>query len=53
MTHHNQTKLLTTWFLNLPLDDWQQKAQNLNFESKTHEAELEDPKAKEKLKKVI
>jgi hypothetical protein len=25
----------------------------LNFESKTHEAQLEDPKAKEKLKKVI
>jgi hypothetical protein len=21
MTHHNQTKELTTWFLNLPLDD--------------------------------
>jgi hypothetical protein len=20
MTHHNQTKELTTWFLNLPLD---------------------------------
>jgi hypothetical protein len=25
----------------------------LNFKSKTHEAQLEDPKAKEKLKKVI
>jgi hypothetical protein len=21
MTHHNQTKKLTTWFLNLPLDE--------------------------------
>jgi hypothetical protein len=21
MTHHNQTKELTTWFLNLPLDE--------------------------------
>jgi hypothetical protein len=25
---------------------WQQKAQSLNFKSKTHEAQLEDPKAK-------
>jgi hypothetical protein len=25
----------------------------LNFEAKTHEAQLEEPKAKEKLKKVI
>jgi hypothetical protein len=25
----------------------------LDFESRTHEAQLEDPKAKEKLKKVI
>jgi hypothetical protein len=22
MTHHNQTKELTTWFLNLPLDEF-------------------------------
>jgi hypothetical protein len=22
MTHHNQTKKLTTWFLNLPLDEF-------------------------------
>jgi hypothetical protein len=21
MTHHNQTKELTTWFLNLPIDE--------------------------------
>jgi hypothetical protein len=22
MTHHNQTEVLTTWFLNLPLDEY-------------------------------
>jgi hypothetical protein len=45
MTHHNQTNDLTTWFLNLPLDESidNTKAQSLSFESKT----------KEKLKKVI
>jgi hypothetical protein len=39
---------LTTWFLNLPLDEYidNQKAQSLNFESKTHEAQLEDQKPK-------
>jgi hypothetical protein len=39
-----QTKVLTTWFLNLPLDEYidNTKAQSLNFESKTHEAQLED-----------
>jgi hypothetical protein len=39
MTHHNQTKELATWFLNLPLDEYidNTKAQSLNFESKTHE----------------
>jgi hypothetical protein len=37
MTHHNQTKLPTTWFLNLSLDEYinNKKAQSLNFESKT------------------
>jgi hypothetical protein len=42
-----QTKALTTWFLNLPLDEYidKTKAQSLNFESKTHEAKLEDQKA--------
>jgi hypothetical protein len=36
MTHHNQTKELTTWFLNLPLDEFiDNKAQSLKFESKT------------------
>jgi hypothetical protein len=29
------------------------KAQSLKFESKTPEAQLEDPKSQEKLKKVI
>jgi hypothetical protein len=54
MTHHNQTIVLTTWFLNLPLmSTLTTKAQSLNFESKTHEAQLEDLKAIEKLKKVI
>jgi hypothetical protein len=38
--YNNQTKVLTTWFLNLPLDEYidNRKAQSLNFESKTHEA---------------
>jgi hypothetical protein len=46
ITHHNQTKVLTTWFLNLSLDEYidNTKAQSLNFESKTHEAQLEDQK---------
>jgi hypothetical protein len=36
MTHHNQTKKLTTWFLNLPLmSPLTTKAQSLKFESKT------------------
>jgi hypothetical protein len=41
-----QTKLLTTWFLNLRLDEYIDniKAQSLNFESKTHEAQLADQK---------
>jgi hypothetical protein len=54
ITHHNQTKILTTWFLNLPLDEYidNKKAQSLKFKSKTHEAQLEDQKLK-KLKKVI
>jgi hypothetical protein len=55
MTHHNQTKKLITWFLNLPLDEYidNTKEQSLNFESKTHETWLEDQKAKKKLKRVI
>jgi hypothetical protein len=36
MTHHNQTKELTTWFLNLSLDEsLTTKARSLKFESKT------------------
>jgi hypothetical protein len=35
MTHHNQTKELTIWFLNLPLMSLTTKAQGLKFESKT------------------
>jgi hypothetical protein len=50
ITHHNQTKVLTTWFLNLPLDEYidNTKAQSLNFESNRHEAPLEDQKPKKR-----
>jgi hypothetical protein len=55
MTHHNQTKELTTWFLNLPLDESienkRHKIWSLN--PWPHEAQLEDKKSQEKLKKVI
>jgi hypothetical protein len=35
MTHHNQTKEVTTWFLNLPfMSALTTKAQSLKFESK-------------------
>jgi hypothetical protein len=48
MTHHNQTKELTTWFFNLPLDESidnkKQKVWSLN--PRAHEARLEDQKAK-------
>jgi hypothetical protein len=55
MTHHNQTKVLTTWFLNLPLDEYidNKKAQSLNLESKTPRSTARKPKAKKKLKKII
>jgi hypothetical protein len=48
ITH--RTKVLTTWFLNFPLDEYIDniKAQNLNFESKTHEAQLEDQKPRKR-----
>jgi hypothetical protein len=48
MTHHNQTNVLITWFLNLSLDEYidNTKTQSLNFESKTHEAQLKDQKPK-------
>jgi hypothetical protein len=48
MTHHSQSMKLTTWFLNLPLDESidnkNHKVQSLN--PKPHEAPLEDQKAK-------
>jgi hypothetical protein len=47
MAHQTQNQyILTTWFLNLPLDECidNTKAQSLNFKSKTHEAQLEDQK---------
>jgi hypothetical protein len=50
MTHHNQTKVLTIWFLNLPRDEYidNKKAQSLNFDSKAHEAYLEDQRLRKK-----
>jgi hypothetical protein len=48
MTHHNQIKKLTTWFLNLPLnesiDNKKHKVWSLN--PKPHESLLEDEKTK-------
>jgi hypothetical protein len=48
MTLHNQTKVLITWFLNLPLNESidNTKAQSLNFESKTQCSTARSPKAK-------
>jgi hypothetical protein len=48
MTHHNQTKKLTTWFLNLPLDE---SIDNKKYEARSssprpREAQLENQKAK-------
>jgi hypothetical protein len=49
-----QTKVLTTWLLNPPWwVHWQQKAQSLNFKSKTPWSTARRAKANEKLKKVI
>jgi hypothetical protein len=46
MTHHNQINELTTWFLNLPLDESienkRHKVQSSN--SRAHEAKLEEQK---------
>jgi hypothetical protein len=55
MTHHNQTKELTTWFLNFPLDESIDNKRHKVWISnpRPHEAQLQDPKANEKLKKVI
>jgi hypothetical protein len=44
MTHHNQTKELTTWFINLPLDEYiDNKKHNVwSSNPKPHEAQLQD-----------
>jgi hypothetical protein len=44
----NQTNVLTTWFLNLHLDKYidNTKAQSWNFDSKAHEAQLDEQKPK-------
>jgi hypothetical protein len=53
MTHHNQTKILTTWFLNLHLDEYidnkKHKVWILNHT--THDAQLEDQKTKKSSKR--
>jgi hypothetical protein len=55
MTHHNQTKELATWFLNLPVDESidNKKYKVWSLNPKAHEAQLEDQKSQEKRKKVI
>jgi hypothetical protein len=47
MTHHNQTKELTTWFLNLPLDESidNKKCKVLSLNLRSHEAQVEDLKS--------
>jgi hypothetical protein len=47
MTHHNQTKELTTWFFNLPLDESIDNKKHKVWRSnpKPHEAQLEDQKS--------
>jgi hypothetical protein len=49
MTHHNQTKELTTWFLNLPLDESIDNKRHEVWSSNLipHEAQLEDQKPTE------
>jgi hypothetical protein len=37
MTHHNQTKELTTWFLDLPLDE------SIDNKRKKFEVRIQDP----------
>jgi hypothetical protein len=37
MTHHNQTKKLTTWFLNLPLDE------SIDNKGTKFEVRIQDP----------
>jgi hypothetical protein len=46
MTHHNQTDELTTWFLNLSLDESINKKMHKVWSSnqRPHEAQLEEQK---------
>jgi hypothetical protein len=46
MTHYNQTKELTTWFLNLPLDEYIDIKKHMVWISnpRPHEGQLEDQK---------
>jgi hypothetical protein len=55
MTHHNQSKELATWFSNLPLNEFidNKKIKVWSSNPKPHEAQLEDQKSQERLKKVI
>jgi hypothetical protein len=55
ITHHNSNQGTAYLVSQSPLDEYIDniKAQSLNFESKTREAQLEDQKVKEKFKKVI
>jgi hypothetical protein len=47
MNHHNQTKELTTWFLNLPLDE------SIDNKSIKFEVQIQDPmKHRYKIQKV-
>jgi hypothetical protein len=47
-----QTNVLAIWFLNLPLDEYiGKKAESLKYESKTHEAQLEDQNPKKSSKR--
>jgi hypothetical protein len=53
MTHHNETKELATWFLNLPLDESidSKKHKVWSLNAKLHEAQLEDQKGKKSLRR--
>jgi hypothetical protein len=53
MTHHNQTKELTTSFLNLPLDESvDNKSQSLKFKSKTPWSTARRPKKAKKAQEI-
>jgi hypothetical protein len=53
MTHHNQTNVLTTWLLNLPLNEYigNKKHKVWISNPRPHEAQLEDQKPKKSSKK--